>query len=286
MAIDYKQLKTLNFEDRTDSYTVRDSIFYALTLGYGDNPTDENDLRFIYEKNTLVVPTLLAVVGAPGGWAMNPALGINWVKLLHGEHRMTFHSAVPPQGTVTSKTKITHVVDKGAKKGALVVSTREIFDGETTEHIATVEHVSFLRDDGGFGEGDKPLITLPEPPKRPAEAKCYVKTSPQAAALYRLNGDLNPIHIQPEMAKKAGFERPILHGLCTYGLATRALIKQFSPDKPGRLRSIAVRFSSVFFPGETLRIEAWVNNNQVQFRALSNEREVVVLDNCIAEFID
>jgi len=283
MAVNYKQLRSWRFEDRLDTYTVRDSVLYALSLGYGDNPLDPQDLCFIYEQDTLAVPTLLATVGAPGAWATNPALGIHWVKLLHGEHRMTFHAPVPAAASVTSKTRVTHVIDKGADKGALVVTTREISDAQTDQLLATVEHVSFLRADGGFGQGDQPLAALPKTPSRAPDAALFVSSTPQSAALYRLNGDLNPIHVLPEMALKAGFERPILHGLCTYGMAARALIKHFCPAHPDHLRAIAVRFSSPFFPGETLRVETWRTGSEIQFRALAHERDVVVLDCCTAQ---
>lgn len=283
MAINYEQLKNWRIEDRTDAYETRDSIFYALTLGYGSNPADTGDLRYIYERDTLAVPTLLATVGAPGAWATAPELGINWVKLLHGEHRMVFHAPVQAAARVTSKTRVSCVVDKGADKGALVVTTRDVTDAATGAPLATVEHVSFLRADGGFGEGDEPLAPLPATPATAPDATLSVPTTLQSAALYRLNGDLNPIHILPEMAAKAGFDRPILHGLCTYGLAARALIMHFCPANPERLKSFAVRFAAPFFPGETLRVEAWTQGDAVQFRALAHERNVVVLSQGLAE---
>lgn len=282
MAINYEQLKNWRFEDRTDHYGVRDSIIYALTLGYGDTPSDSDDLRYIYEHDTLAVPTLLATVGAPGAWATNPELGINWVKLLHGEHRITFHAPVPAEASVTSQTRVTHVIDKGADKGALVVTTRDIFIAEGHTPLATVEHVSFLRADGGFGRSDDPLPSLPATPDTAPEATLFVHSTSQSAALYRLNGDLNPIHILPDMAAKAGFDRPILHGLCTYGMAARALIKHYCSINPERLKSFSVRFSSPFFPGETVRIETWRAGNQIHFRALAHERNVVVLSNGLA----
>ncbi|NYT22452.1 MaoC family dehydratase N-terminal domain-containing protein [Alcaligenaceae bacterium] len=282
MAINYEQLKNWRFEERTDHYGVRDSIIYALTLGYGDDPSDIDDLRYVYEHDTLAVPTLLATVGAPGAWATNPELGIDWVKLLHGEHRITFHAPVPAEASVISRTRVTHVVDKGAGKGALVVTTRDIFNAEGLTPLATVEHVSFLRADGGFGQGDEPLPALPATPAAAPEATLMVRSTPQSAALYRLNGDLNPIHILPGMAAKAGFDRPILHGLCTYGMAARALVKHYCPVNPERLRSFSVRFSSPVFPGETLRVEAWKTGGQVQFRALAHERNVVVLSHGVA----
>lgn len=283
MAINYEQLRNWHFEDRTDNYKTRDSIIYALTLGYGSDPSDVDDLRYVYEEDTLAVPTVLATVGAPGAWATNPALNINWVKLLHGEHRMTFHAPVPASASVASRTRVTHVVDKGANKGAQVVTTRELTNAKTGRPLATVEHVSFLRAEGGFGEGDDSLPALPATPEASPHTTVLIPSTTQTAALYRLNGDLNPIHILPRIAAEAGFDRPILHGLCTYGMAARALIKQFCPTNPEHLKSFSVRFSAPFFPGETLRVETWREGHRVQFRALAHERNVVVLSHCVAE---
>ena len=283
MPINYDQLKNWTFEDRTDTYSVRDSMIYALTLGYADDLSCPDDLRYVYERDTLAVPTMLATIGAPGAWATNPVLGINWVKLLHGEHRMRFHARVRPEASVTSRTRVTRVVDKGADKGALVVTEREISDAADGTLVATVEHVSFCRADGGFGQGDEAPQALPRVPQDEPTAVVALKTTTQAAALYRLNGDLNPIHLLPDMARKAGFDRPILHGLCTYGMAARGLIRLFCPVNPERMKSFAVRFSAPFYPGETLVIEAWQRGHMVHFRALSRERSLVVLDNGVAE---
>lgn len=286
MAINYEQLKHWKFEDRNDRYDPRDSIIYALTLGYGSDPSDTDDLRYVYEHDTLAVPTLLATVGAPGAWATNPALGIDWVKLLHGEHRIRFHAKVSAAAELISRTHISHLVDKGADKGALVVTTREVTAARDGAPVATIEHVSFCRGEGGFGVGDEPLPPLPANPDRLPDAVLLVASTHQSAALYRLNGDLNPIHILPDMASKAGFDRPILHGLCTYGMAARALIKHYCPIQPENLRLFSLRFSAVFFPGETLRIEVWKEGEQVHFRGVAHEREAVVLSHGIAEITE
>lgn len=277
MGIQYQHLRNWHFDDRTDTYDARDANLYALTLGYGDSPLDAADLRYVYEQDTLAVPTMLAVIGAPGAWATHPDTGIDWVKLLHGEHRMTFHAPVPAAASVTSRTRVTRIVDKGAGRGALVVTARDISDAASGQPLATVEHVSFCRADGGFGEGDEPLPPLPANPEAAPDHAVQIATLPQSALLYRLNGDLNPIHALPDMAAKAGFERPILHGLCTYGIAARALLRTYCPGEPHRMRSFAVRFSSPMFPGETLRVESWRKGSSVHFRALAHERNVVVL---------
>lgn len=282
MAIQYESLRNWHFDDRTDRYSTQDSILYALTLGYGGDPADEQDLRFVHEHDTLAVPTRLAVVGAPGAWATHPDTGIDWLRLLHGEHRMTFHAPVSAEAAVISKTRVTRVVDKGAGKGALVVTTRDIFDADGGHPLATIEHVSFCRADGGFGQGDEPPAPLPAVPDEPPHHTVLMPSLPQAALLYRLNGDLNPIHALPAMAAKAGFDRPILHGLCTFGMAARALLKTCCPTEPARMRSFSVRFSAPLYPGETLRVETWRRASSVHFRAVAHERGAVVLNNGIA----
>lgn len=276
MAIDYPQLRSWRFEDRVDHYDVQRSILYALTLGYGSDPGDATHLRFVHEHNTLAVPTLLTTIGAPGAWMAHPETGIDWLQILHGEHRMRFHAPVPAAGSLRSRTRVSHVVDKGADKGALVVTTRDITDALTDAPIATIEHVAFCRADGGFGGGDNPPEPLPPLPDTPLHTTLTLPTSPRAALLYRLNGDLNPIHILPDMAARAGFDRPILHGLCTYGMAARALIQLFCPANPERLGQFSARFSAVFFPGDTLHIDTWKDGSSIRFRALDSQGNVVL----------
>ncbi|MFC7516743.1 MaoC/PaaZ C-terminal domain-containing protein [Herbaspirillum sp. GCM10030257] len=282
MAIDYHNLRNWKFEDRIDRYTARDCMIYALGLGYGSDPIDENELRYVHEEQTAVVPTFLATIGAPNGWAADPATGIDWLKILHGEHRMTFHAPMAAHGAVRSTTRVSRVVDKGAGKGALVVTIREITDAETGKPLATVEHVSFCRADGGFGQGDEAPEALPGTPERVPDQVVLLSTLPQQALLYRLNGDLNPVHVLPHMARTAGFDRPILHGLCTYGMAARALLQIYAPTAPERLTGIAARFSSPVFPGESLRTEVWRDGSRLQFRVLAHERDKVVLSNGVA----
>lgn len=282
MAIDYQNLRNWKFEDRVDRYSARDCMIYALGLGYGSDPANESELRYVLEQETAVVPTFLATIGAPNGWAADPATGIDWLKILHGEHRMTFHAALAPAGAVRSQTRVTRVVDKGADKGALVVTVRDISDADSGAPLATVEHVSFCRADGGFGAGDASPEALPATPARAPDQVVLLATLPQQALLYRLNGDLNPVHALPHMARAAGFDRPILHGLCTYGMAARALLQACGCAVPHRLGAIAARFSAPFFPGETLRVEIWRDGDSLQFRALADERGTVVLSNGVA----
>lgn len=282
MAIDYRKLKAWKFEDQVNPYTERDCILYALGLGYGGNPLDAAELPFVYEERLKVVPTLFAVVGAPGAWAADPATGIDWLQILHGEHRMTPHAPAAPSGTLRSRTRVSPVIDKGVGRGALVVTERVISEEGSGKALATIEHVSFCRADGGIGETDEPLMPLPPVPDVAPEYVVSLPTAASAALLYRLNGDRNPIHADPQAAGKAGFDRPILHGLCTYGMAARAILGACCDNLPEQLGSLSLRFSAPFYPGETLRVELWRRGRSVHFRAIADERNVVVLTHGLA----
>ncbi len=287
MAIDYPILRQWKFPEQVSSYDETDCIRYALSLGIASDPLDEEDLRFVHEDALRVVPTFLATVGAPGAWAADPRTGIDWLQILHGEHRMRFHGAIPGTGQVRSRTRITRVVDKGPGKGALVVTERTVTDSASGALLATIEHVSFCRANGGFATsthpGDAPLDALPVVPASEPDMAMEMPTLPSAAVLYRLNGDRNPIHVLPGAARQAGFDRPILHGLCTYGMAARALIRVACQGQPGRLGSLAARFSAPVFPGETLRAEMWKVGEQVRFRMVAKERNAVVLSHGVAD---
>jgi acyl dehydratase len=287
MSIDYDLLRAWKFPEQISAYTDNDCIRYALSLGLGADPMDETDLPFVFEDGLRVVPTFLSVIGAPGAWTADPRSGINWMQLLHGEHRMRFFGVPKANGAIRSQTRVSRVVDKGAGKGALVVTERRITDATSGELLATIEHISFCRADGGFASAATPGDTAPEAlpvvPQRTPDMVMSMQTPPSAALLYRLNGDRNPIHALPSAARKAGFDRPILHGLCTYGMAARALLKRACDDDPARLASLSVRFSSPFFPGETLRVEMWKSEGQVQLRALAEDRNVIVLSHGMAD---
>jgi len=278
MAIDYHTLKQWRFEDQLTTYTARDTILYALSLGYGEDPLDPAALRFVYERGLQAIPTLPTVLGAPGAWAADPRSGITWQRILHGEHRMVLHRTVPPEGCLRSRTRIARIVDKGADKGALVITERSITDESDGSLVATIEHTSFCRADGGLSQSDEAPPPLPACPDEPEHTRVTLPTLPRAALLYRLNGDQNPIHIDPAMARGAGFDRPILHGLCTYGMAARALVDSCCEHRPERLKSLGLRFAAPFFPGETLTVRIWRRaSGTVQFDAMSAERGIAVL---------
>ena len=279
MAIVYDRLLALKIPDVERTYTERDPIFYALSLGLGQDPVSADELPFVYEDKTRVLPTFPVVAAQPGFWARELDSGIDWVKVVHGEHDLVLHSPMPARGTVTSHTRVIEVIDKGPGKGALVISRRQLNDKATGELYATITQTTFCRGDGGFGG---PPRTAPEPhalPTRAPDVVCDLVTRPEMALLYRLNADMNPLHADPAIAKAAGFPRPILHGLATFGVSGHAILKTMCGYDPGRFRSMAVRFSAPVYPGETIRTEMWRDGQVVSFRARVIERDVVVLNN-------
>ncbi|MYN13136.1 3-alpha,7-alpha,12-alpha-trihydroxy-5-beta-cholest-24-enoyl-CoA hydratase [Pusillimonas sp. TS35] len=283
MPLDYDLIKNWHFPELRHTYTEKDVILYALGIGLGHDPIDRDQLKYVYEENLEVFPSMAAVLGYPGFWMKDPKAGISWMKLVHGEQRMHFHAPFPATGTVVGRSHISRVIDKGADKGALVVTERKVHDAVTDALLATVEHVTFCRADGGFGAGDEPTEALPKVPDRAPDAVCKLPTLAQAALLYRLSGDYNPLHADPSVAEKGGFARPILHGLCTYGVAAHALVKTVCGYDSKRLAYMHTRFSSPVYPGETLAVEIWNSDGgAVHFQARALERDVIVLSNGIA----
>lgn len=298
MAIDYHQLKARAFAPLHQHYAARDSMLYALSLGLGNDPLDATALPFVYEgkdgQGLLTLPSQAVVLGYPGFWAREPDTGIDWVKVLHGEQRMRLHKPLPASADIVGYNHITHLTDKGEGKGAIMVTERRL-ETAAGELLATVQQVSFMRGDGGFSQlhggqpSDAPLPALqPTPDDRAPDFTDTQITRPEAALLYRLSGDYNPLHADPAVATSAGFERPILHGLASYGLVTRALLRQCSGNDPQRFKALDIRFTSPVYPGETLVTEIWRVPGQpthYQVRAKVLERDKVVLSHGLAELI-
>ena len=279
MSLNYTNILDWPFEDVIQHYTERDSIIYALSLGLGFNPTDPGELQFVVEKGLQTFPTMAVVMGHPGSWMTNPDTGIDFVKVLHGEQHLQIHKPLPTEGSVIGRTRVSEVVDKGADKGALIITERKLYEEISGDLLNTQTSVVFARGNGGFGG---PVTSGPTPhalPDREPDAVVDIPTSTQAALLYRLNGDYNPLHADPAIAKEAGFEAPILHGLASYGMAARAVLKAFDIDDASRLESFGLRFSAPVYPGETIRTDIWKDGHNVSFRSRVVERDVLVLNN-------
>jgi len=281
VAIDYEKLKARRFPDLEHGYDARDTILYALGLGCGSDPLDAGDLRFVYEDGLLALPTLAVILGYPGFWLKEPDTGVDWRQILHGEQGLVLHAPLPASGIVIGRTRITEIIDKG-DKGGLLFSERDVIDKASGQLLATLRATAVLRGDGNFGGPPGPV---PQPhvlPEREPDACLDLPTLPQAALIYRLSGDYNPLHADPRVAAAAGFKRPILHGLCTYGVAARAVLKLCCRNDPAALLQFDARFSAPVYPGETINTEVWRDGATVSFRARAIERGVVVLNNGFA----
>lgn len=284
MAVDRETLLGWTFPDVHQTYSDRDTILYALGLGVGADPLDPAQLRFVYEDGLRALPTMGVILGYPGFWLRDPRTGADWTRLLHGEQSIEMFGPLPASGSVIGRTRVTDVVDKGAGKGALVYTEREIVDAASGAVLCQQASTTFLRGDGGFSGGSPHSGSPARPPHpipdRPADQEVSFKTLPQAALIYRLSGDVNPLHADPAVARAGGFDRPILHGLCTFGIAGYAVLSGMAGGDPDRFRSIATRFTAPVYPGETIVTELWEQDDGVvAFRSRVPERGVVALNN-------
>ena len=281
MPIDYAKLKSMKIEPLRQSYTRRDTMLYALGLGVGANgPLAASELKYVYEKSLVALPMQAVILAAGPMLLSQPEFGINYGMLLHAEQSLLLHKPLPVRGTVISEISIDEIYDKGAAKGAILYMTRKLFDANSGDQLVTLGTVTFLRGDGGFGgksEGaPKPRAV---PAERAADLRVTLPSTLNQALIYRLSGDYNPLHIDPEVAGLAGFDRPILHGLCHYGMAGRALIKALCGDDPAHLLRLDTRFTSPVYPGEPLQLEIWnIGPGDASFRVVASDRHAVVQD--------
>ncbi|WP_417722615.1 MaoC/PaaZ C-terminal domain-containing protein [Salipiger sp.] len=282
MAIDADRLLARDFPVQRIELTPERCILYALGIGLGRDATDPAALRYLYEDGLAVFPTMSAIIGFPGFWAREPDTGIDWKKLVHGEQSMTMHAPLPVGGIVRAENRISALYDKGEGRGAILIQERRLYDDATDTPLATLEQLTLLRGDGGFSNGDPARAGRPVPapgvPERAPDRTCRLTSRGDAALIYRLSGDLNPLHADPAVAAAAGFDRPILHGMATLAMACDAVARTCLDGDADRIASLRLRFSAPFHPGETLRTEIWNEGGGHAFRAYAEERGVKVLD--------
>ncbi len=259
----------------THTYAERDVILYALGVGCG---TDE--LSFTYERDLKPLPTFAVVPSFPAMMNLGGAMQVNPMMVLHGEQAIRLRGPIPTSGTLTTTPMIKAVYDKG--KGAVVVVETETVDAKGTPVFGSTSAI-FVRGEGGFGGDRGPSGARNTAPDRKPDKSVSYTTLPQQALIYRLSGDMNPLHADPGFASMAGFDRPILHGLCTYGYAGRAVLAAYCDNDPARLKSFEVRFSGVVFPGETITTDMWeVEPGKIVLTA-KTERGEAVLSSAAAE---
>jgi len=277
MPIIYDEIMQLKSTGDEFSYGDRETMLYALGVGFMRDPLNEAELPFVYENGLRTVPTMATVITA--GQSMIGRSGVNFLMVVHGEQRLTVHKPLPPYADIVADDRVVGAFDKGKDKGALIVTEKIIREKKSGDKLCTLSSTTFARGDGGFG-GPKEGAPEPHPlPTRKPDLVHEADTRADQAFLYALSGDRNPLHRDPRVAQMAGFPRPILHGLCTYGTACRSVISTVCNYDPTKIVGFDVRFSAPVFPGETIVTEMWVDGAIVSFRSRLKERDVVCLNN-------
>ncbi len=277
MTLDYQKLLSHEFPVVEQTYSARDCMLYALSVGFGRDPLALSDLPYIYERDLRAAPTLAVALGFRS--IREDKLGIDYTRVVHSEQRLELHAPLPAAATVLSHTRVADVVDKGEGRGAILYLERTLRDKATGVLLATSTMAAFCRADGGFGG---PVTQAPSPhrlPERSPDAVVSINLPSNIALLYRLSGDYNPLHADPEMARRAGFDRPILHGLQVFGEVAREAMQRYAENDPGRIATIACRFTGTLFPGDTVDVSFWRDGNTISFRVSPSGRPGVALDN-------
>ncbi|MFB0630302.1 MaoC/PaaZ C-terminal domain-containing protein [Streptomyces sp. AB3(2024)] len=249
----------------------KDIQLYHLGLGAGLPATDPDELRYTLESKLHVLPSFATVAGAGmamlGGLAA-PGIDVNLAAVLHGGHSIELHRPIPVKGRATSTSKVAAVHDKG--KAAVIVLRSEVADADGP--LWTSDAQLFVRGEGGFGGERGPSVRTEQPERAPDRTEERTIREEQAL-LYRLSGDWNPLHADPEFAKLAGFDRPILHGLCSYGMTLKAVVDTVLGGDVSRVRAYRTRFAGIVFPGETLRIRMWQETGRVLVSVTAVDRD-------------
>ena len=277
MAIDYEKIMSLETKNQEFSYSDKETMLYGLGIGFGKDPLNDEELKFVYERDLKTVPSMATVVSWGAGNMRES--GINYLLVLHGEQRLKMHEPLPHSADILVDSSVKGVFDKGKEKGALIITETDIKLKENENLLCTLSSTTFARGDGGFGG---PSDGAPEPhliPERKSDDEFSADTEPNQALIYRLSGDRNPLHSDPEIAKAAGFDVPILHGLCTYGTACRTIISNVCDYDSTLIEEFNVRFSSPVYPGEKISTEIWKDDNVISFRCWVRDRNVMVLNN-------
>ena len=279
MPIDRDKALAHDVPEGEGSYGKDDVILYHLGVGAGVPPTDPNELAYTYEQNLKVLPSFVTVARGGGNALFNtPGLEFNPALMLHGEQEVEIHKALPPEAKLRGKTRIADIFDKG--KAALVVVENNVSD-ESGDPLFTTRMSLFMRGEGGFGGPSGPKVGN-EAPDREPDGVVESTTLPQQAVLYRLNGDKNPLHIDPDFAAKGGFERPIIHGLCSYGIVCKAVVDGALGGDTTKVASYQARFRGVAYPGETYRTLYWREGDRLIVQARIKERDdAVVISNAV-----
>jgi acyl dehydratase len=277
MPIDPQKALGAKLGEGKYSWTRDQVILYHLGVGAGVPATDRGELEYTYEKNLKVLPSfgVIPTFGAIGNIASIPGLSFNFAMLLHGEQDVEIHQPIPTEATVTNSGRVAGIYDKG--KAALVVLEVKTTD-EAGKPLFTNRFSLFLRGEGGFG-GDSGPKAGNEAPARAPDGVISSTTLPQQALIYRLSGDKNPLHADPDFAKMGGFDRPIIHGLCSYGVVCKAIVDKLLGGDVTKVARYQARFAGVGYPGETYLTSYWKEGDKILIQAKSKERDAAIISN-------
>jgi len=278
MTLIYDELMAASEDDLPLSYSDIQTMLYAQSIGMGRNPVDRQELPFVYEQSSLLrtVPSMASVL-VPDMFP--PDLGWDFAQVLHAEQRLALHRPLPPAGDLLISKRIVDVFDRGPKRGAMILF--EVDGRLAKDHTAvfSLGMTVIARGDGGFGGASGSPPPPHRAPRREPDLSCNNETRVDQALLFRLNGDRNPLHADPGTARQAGFDVPILHGLCTYGIACHAVLKTICGYDDTLIVGFDARFSLPVMPGDTIRTDMWQDGNVVSFSCTAVERDVMVLRN-------
>jgi acyl dehydratase len=277
MPINYEALMATSVTDEPFQYTERDAMLYALGIGFGSDPTDQRELPYVVEQRALrTVPSMASMLLSGGllddcGWDRS--------KVLHGEQRLELYRPLPPSAKLLANHRVVAAYDRGATRGAKILIESEARLARDGTVLFSLGSTLIARGDSDFGAppGAGPLPH--KVPKREPDLTCDLVTRSDQALLFRLSGDLNPLHADPAYARQAGFDAPILHGRCTYGIACHAILKTICDYDFTLIASLDARFSSPVYPGDVISTEMWQDRNIISFRCLVKARDVTVIDN-------
>jgi len=278
MPIKYDELMALKNLGQKYAYTDREVMLYAYGIGMGADPMDEKELQFVNEAATTpralkVVPTFASVAA----WGATPGeMNLNRVMVVDGEREITFHRPLAVAAKLLVDSRVLAVFDKGKEKGA-VIRHQTLLKNEQGEPLATLVASRFARGDGGFGGTSEGQPEPHQVPSRAPDKSIDISTRADQALIYRLCGDRNPLHSDPEFARRAGFPRPILHGMCTFGITCRGILQTYADYDPTAFRQHAARFSAPVYPGETVTLDTWKDGNVISFEARVKARNAIVI---------
>jgi len=277
MTIDYKGLLASRFDDHMVSYSARDSVLYSLGVGFGRDPVDSDELRYVYEHfGPSTLPTYATML-VPD--TLLKQSGVELRQLLHRAQTLTMHRPLPAAGRLRVTQQIVGIFDRGAGKGADIDIETSLALARDDTPVSVLLSRVIARADGGFdGPAPKPWQRHPIP-ARPADLSCDLTTRPDQALLFRLSGDFNPLHVDPALAREAGFSQPLLHGRCTFGIACHAILKTVCDYDFTLIQGFEARFSAPVYPGDVVTTEMWQDRNVVSFRCHVAARNSTVINN-------